>query len=690
MSIVQPAAAPDTPPEEGVDGDFMADVRAMARFNLGPQMRRALGLQVRLRERARRFEAYLNSRDTGGTLLIAAAVDQILRSAQPGGSWFGTDDVPHVDDLRDELISLFGNHDGVARKDGVLDKFRLERARVESQAGALVRYLESPPFLAEFNNAHASPVLDDVPFYDPVAQLYFANLFSLYLTDTAVGMAFLKRSLEFQAPVAATQPPANLPVYHTARFHAFFRLEPARDDLTFDNYDPGTGTFNLDTIGLLKGLGEGVAGAYLSYHAPVMAALVQMMEWPTAEQAWANRTSYVMLQMLGIEVLDDGARTMDVVAYWAYVAEHGPTVATRLRQAAPVIAMPAVAILALVGTWVGAQKYLAEPDQAKKLTHLLEATKEVAALGGAVAESVHAARQRLGRTVFSATLASAARQLNLVSAASDVVMNSHQFMRDLYFNTDQAPATVIKLAGSTIGLMAIGWSVATGASLAGPVGVAAAVLVMAMVLTGTILEAYLADTYLEKFLNRGFFGTDRGHTEDPSQFHYRFHSVEMQLSAYLRLLLGVRMSARAWTVEVGGVEHTRYLVDLLSEHPLPAGTPIRLSQAGVRNPAIPQVDLKVRGPRSGQWDDGVTEVWRDAAPWTGEYVCKGLHYNREQPVHGDHVGRYLTAEITLADEASRVVLQSLISAATGTPIHQIPLSRALKVHVTTRLEPIDD
>lgn len=684
MTATQPPpAAPDVP------GDFMADVRARACFNLGPQMRRALALQKKLRGRVLTFEAYLNAPHSGGTLLLAAAVDQILRSAAPGGSWFDNAEVPPFDDLVDELTSAFGGHDGVAMKNAVLAEFRRERAKVEASARALVIYLESPPFLAEFNNAHASPspVVSDAPYYDALAQLYFANLFSLYLTETDEGMAFFKRSVEHPLPVGPIDPPANLPVYHTSRFHACFPLEPDAGDLTFDNYDPATGTFNLDTIGLLKGLGDGVAAAYLSYHATTIAALVQLAEMPSSDRIWAGRVVYTTLELLGADVGDEAA---DVVLHWEFVVDHRRTVHERLKQAAPWVAASATAILALVGTWVGAQKYTAEPDPGKKITHLLEATKEVVALGAAMAETLNAARQGLGRPVVNGMLAAAARKLNLASSAVDLVMNGQQFVRDLYYNTDQAPATIVKVAGSTIGLMAFGWSVATGVSLAGPVGVAAAVLVMSMVLIGTALEAHLADTYLERFLNRGVFGPDRGSTDDPAHLHYRFDDLEMQFSAYLRLLLGVRMEARAWTVEVGGEEHTRYWVDIQTNHPLPTGTRIRLTQAGVRTPVLPAVLLEVRDGPPSNWNPGVTESWRVAAPWTGEYVCEGMRYNRPQPIPGDHVEAWITAEIAFTDEATRVVLQSLLSAATGTAPRHIPITRPVKLYVTAELKDIDD
>lgn len=685
MSIAEPATAAAAPEDDA--GDFMAEVRAKACFNLGPQMHLALDLQTRLRDQVHRFEEYLNSRDTGGTLLVAAAVDQILRSAAEGGSWFGNDDVPDRDDLVDELIPLLGDHNGVVMKDGVLDKFRRERARVESRARALVVMLESPPFLAEFNNAYVpSPLVTDRPYYDALAQLYYANLFSLYLANTDAGMEFFKRSIQFPVSEPPSVPPPNLPIYHTTRFHSFFRLEPDNSDLTFDNYDPATGTFNLETIALLKGLGDGVAAAYLSYHATGMAALVQLAQLPSRDRVWAGRVVYDTVRMLGMDGADEA---VDIVLHWEYVVERIPNVDENLKRASPWVATSAMAVLALVGTLVGALKYRAEPDHEKKATHVMEAAKEVIALSGAVAESLNAAGQRLGKPVVNGALAAAARRLNLASAAVDVVMNSQQFMRDLYFNTDQAPATVIKLAGSTIGLMGFGWSVVTGASLAGPVGVAAALLMMTMVLTGTILEAYLADTYLEKFLNRGYFGTDRGRTEDPSQFHYRFYDTDMQFSVYLRLLLGVRMSALGWTVDVNGEEHTRYWVHLRSEHPLPRGTRIRLTQAGVRNPSLPAVAFRIGGPFRSQWAPGVTESWVDAAPFTAEPVCKGLEYSREKPIPGDHVGRYVTAEITLTDEASRVILQSLVSAATGAPIRHVPITRAMKVYVTAELREID-
>lgn len=688
MTLAEPRAA------QAQDGDalFMADVRARARFNQGPEMRRAVELKDRLAARTTRFETHLNGKDVQRTLLIASAVDQILRSASPGGAWHGKPNFPDLPDLLDELVPPDEDENepgGLAEKNQILDDFRIQRAMVEARANALVAQLESPAFLAEFNNASAATPLADAPFYDAVAQLYYANQFSLYLGGTAAGMAYFKRCADFQVTLPAPQPPGDLPVFHFTRFDTFFPFAPDPATVSGDHYDIPAQRYNYDTLGLLKGYGDGVVAAYLAFHAPVMAGLVQFArQLPSPERAWINRSLILTMRAIGLH----GMESEMAVLTWGNLYLNSLDVRNRLRAVAPIVAMPATALLALIGSWVGVQRYLDEPDPLKKRGHLLETGKEIAALGSAVAETVQAARHRMGGKAFSATLTAWGRGLNVAAAAVDTVMNSQQLVIDLYRNPDQLPATAIKLAGSTVGLAAVSYAVFSGASLAGPPGVIVALVVMGTVLLGTFLEGYLADTYLEMFLTRGMFGRNQGLDFDPAEPFFRFDDLDMQLSAYLRLLLGMRMEGTAQTQVGEGQVFTLAKLKFYSNYPIPRGATFRMYQVGPARDPFSEVEFEVLGPSdTSNHARGIYEHWKPHDPELplpvvdDEMVCDRVEYSTLYHRPGDLRNTYVEAEVTMADEASILVLQSMVSAATGIPVRHLPMKLPMKVRAVAKL-----
>jgi hypothetical protein len=397
----------------------------------------------------------------------------------------------------------------------------------------------------------------------------------------------------------------------------------------------------------------------------------------------------------------------------------------RVRAAQPFVASSVATILALVGALVALDKYdKAHADE--KVGKLIESSKEIIVLTSALADTINIAAKKTGADIFRETVEKWTGRLNLVGAVLDVGINGHAFLTNLFRNTDQSAASGIKLLGSSVALAAMMYPLLVGGSLTGPIGVSIALFVMSTALVGSMLESFFQDTYIERFLNKGMFGTDAGSSGNPEDFHYLYRNPMFQLSSYLRMILGIRLEAKGISKVVGGVEKTLCTFTLQSNHPLPAGTKIELFQAGrpEAEPLWPEQEFSILGrngllgfpttsrviPESNtpsgstlEFTNGFHEVreeWKyeDAQP--DDYIqedgevrvivlppeyCNTWHYHNYEALRGNFVNRHFTAVITLRDEGTVTILQSLISNATGIPINQIPYKRPIEIAVTVKM-----
>ncbi|HYR07815.1 MAG TPA: hypothetical protein VEQ60_08610, partial [Longimicrobium sp.] len=68
-----------------------------------------------------------------------------------------------------------------------------------------------------------------------------------------------------------------------------------------------------------------------------------------------------------------------------------------------------------------------------------------------------------------------------------------------------------------------------------------------------------------------------------------------------------------------------------------------------------------------------------------EMVCDRVEYSTLEYRPGDLRNTYVEAEVTMADEASILVLQSMVSAATGIPVRHLPMKLPMKIRAVAKL-----
>jgi hypothetical protein len=256
--------------EYGDDYDYLRELRSKTEFVPDKQVERAIDLWKGFKRAFDDYEAYLNRKKGSQRLLVAAAVYQIIDSLERG-IWTKADNpaMPTLAEALDEIQrlegipGLFAPHNGWQLVQDVLEEFKRKKQDMEDRANDLIGHLESLPFLLEFNNA---PDIEGLvfPCYSPLDQLYLANLFALHLHQTTAGIELFKRSprLELRIPseISISRPEHEMPVFHPSRFTVHFRLDQDLTDTSKDGYDPQTRTYKVDTLGLLKTLGDGTVG----------------------------------------------------------------------------------------------------------------------------------------------------------------------------------------------------------------------------------------------------------------------------------------------------------------------------------------------------------------------------------------------------------------------------------------------
>jgi hypothetical protein len=343
----------------------------------------------------------------------------------------------------------------------------------------------------------------------------------------------------------------------------------------------------------------------------------------------------------------------------------------------------------VVGLHLAVKEFKRDPNAVK----FLDATKEVTnivstlseAMAYATAGSASAARAHL---VFGRIAA----VFGIVTAAIDVLVNIQETVDNAFGDPDQVLASSLKLAGAGFALSGAIYTMAVGAVVAGPIGVALVVAGFVAALAGTLLTRQ--DTYIETFLKYTVVGNRAGQeSNDPDDLEYSFNTVnhEYQISTYLNMIYGCTLDAYRGQPDDNTAR--RLFLDLNSAIPIPVGTTIYFHTIGSSRDFPGRDTFRIEGlggrPRPGLVDvvesaPGFTELWTRSSE-TEEFA---LHHIVYQPdVRDDGVfDLYYEVTIDLRDEGAAAIQRAIISNGTGIPVRFIPPS-SLQLKARSKVKP---
>lgn len=723
--------------KHGIEWQILHDLASRVRFTAGPHVKQAMEYAE---DHILAYLNYFNDLNAATSslhqYLIAASVQQIIESVKDGPWKKAREEaeekegdseeekkrkekirnfLPTFDEIDDEY-EMAPNGDNVSAKKRLETLIGLKQT-LEAKARQLVEHLASDNFLEEFNNM---PDLGGnvVPYYSPDDQLYLATFLGLHLSASTTGMEFLERSTAVDLatiekppgiPDSLFHPKYYMPVFHPKRNVQGFGFDGVLAPASLDYYDPVTDAYDVDRIAVLKSLGDGFMGAYIHHRSYVLSGLLRRAK---LDQAIAREAINEILHetLITLDLRDPANAPMHYLAAWDDIMDDAKETETRIRAASPYVAASVVSVLAMVG-FLRAVRKLEEDPEDKKIRNYVEGMKETVALVAVLSGAATQVSQRLGKEAAKEVFDYVSSRLSVVAAAIDVGVSMFDLAESMTKNPDQIAPNALKVTGAAVGLGAGLYTVLGGGALLGPAGIVVSLGVLLVSLGGQFLAILLADGYIESYLNKCRYGLDGfASSLDPKDFEYQFNDLAVQFSAYARIMLGIGVSIHGSEHEVsGGITQTLLKATLQTKHPLARGTHLELFQAtpangertiGFHTHTILGPPDDASPPRGGRLERiirpfsdpsllyEIREVWRLVEGMDNvldNYVCEEVRWSLQSD--GAFLGKHLGYRITLRDEAAQVFQATLLSSATGIPMHQIPLSKPLVVTAVSVVKP---
>jgi hypothetical protein len=660
----------------GKDWDLVVGLSKLSSPSPGLHTAKAIALGTLYQMSVTSYADHMRS--VGSKVLVASGVKQILDSIKAGHWDARKPNIPDFEEAADEIDQR--------RLRVTLQRAAKLHVNVESAARAFVAQLEDPKFLGELNNQGGTDPRVK-PYYTPIDQLFLLNLFAMHLPDSQAGIDYLKRSsIAPWGPLAA-----NMSLYNTDRFLEAFVLPPDIGALSTTYLDPATNKPTSTTVARLKAGGDLVLGSYVTYRAYVVAGLMQQIENVDVTETLLLRNLMECWERVIPDQMLRGGAPKTLREGFDRILEDQGEVMQRIRKVSPYAAASALAIVSVVGLHLAVKEFRKDPNAVKFLDATKEVTNIVAALSDALA---HATAGAAGRAHL--VFARVATVFSIVTGAIDVLVNVQETFDNAFGDPDQVLASSLKLAGAGLALSSAIYTMAVGAVVAGPFGVALVVAGLLASLAGTLLTRQ--DTYIETFLKYTAMGNRAGQTSsDPDDVEFGFTAAgySRQISAYLNMIYGCTLEVyQGKEVDEDGAITRRLHFDLNSAIPIPVGAKVYFFTIGSARdfPATDTFQIQGLGGRSTR---GLVEILQSAPEffehWARSSESEDFVLNRivYQPSVSDAgvFDLYYEAQISMADEGATSIQRAIISNGTGIPIRFIPYYSSLQLMARARVKP---